>query len=377
MTEGHHRKNLFICETFYSLMNILVIIHETQEKQIPSDILFTEASDFSKIIPKIQKSGLFHNTFYMQDSKKRIAEINQMDMQEKEQVAKDPRLYLEDVGLANDYTDLWVALDKMFSKLLYYCLIKNKSQPAIHIYEEGLGTYLQTFQIPTYDYIPHSVVYKEKSFYCNIADIYLYEPALYLGNTLGVPVKSLPRTGFQKEDFKQFLCDIFGTIQLPPNRPIIFFEECMTGDGRMVNDIDLLYELESLVGRENIAVKRHPRNAVDRLSKLGFYVMENATIPWEIILLTNDVSNKLFVSIASTTCFSSMITYEKKAKAILLKSMLVGRVPFLDATEFQKFLDKSTQLFNQDELCIYQPQSVEELAEIIKFLDFYNTENKN
>lgn len=61
--------------------------------------------------------------------------------------------------------------------------------------------------------------------------------------------------------------------------------------GAGVNDVELIEALADKVGKQNMMVKIHPRNPVNRFEKLGYKTNHNTAIPWEVIVMnTDDIS---------------------------------------------------------------------------------------
>ena len=89
------------------------------------------------------------------------------------------------------------------------------------------------------------------------------------------------------------------------DKPIIFFEESYFADGIDIEDLSLITEIANIVDKENIFVKIHPRNHINRFKKSGFKTNKNTFVPWEIIALNIDLSNKVLVTIASGAFITS------------------------------------------------------------------------
>ena len=78
-------------------------------------------------------------------------------------------------------------------------------------------------------------------------------------------------------------------------------------------------QLAQQVGKENIMVKIHPRNPENRFEKLGFKTNKDTSIPWEVILMNiDDVSNKVFITIASQAILNPIMIFGLTIKAYSL-----------------------------------------------------------
>jgi len=104
--------------------------------------------------------------------------------------------------------------------------------------------------------------------------------------------------------------------------PIIFFEESYYADGYDVNDVEMVDKIADIVGKENLFIKTHPRNPENRFKKLGYKTNKNTSIPWEVICMNIDLSNKTLVTIASVAAIVPATMLGKKYKGILLMKVI-------------------------------------------------------
>ena len=98
----------------------------------------------------------------------------------------------------------------------------------------------------------------------------------------------------------------------------IFFEESYEGDGVDIDDLEVLENVTSEINKKDILVKRHPRNTVNRFEKLGYKTNINTTIPWELIILNNNFTNTLFLTIGSSAATNPYFIFGITAKVVFL-----------------------------------------------------------
>lgn len=66
-------------------------------------------------------------------------------------------------------------------------------------------------------------------------------------------------------------------------------------------------------------VKIHPRNPVNRFEKLGYKTNHNTAIPWEVIVMnTDDISDKVLITVASSCILNPIIVFGKEVHAFSL-----------------------------------------------------------
>ena len=78
-------------------------------------------------------------------------------------------------------------------------------------------------------------------------------------------------------------------------------------------------ELASYVGKENIMVKIHPRNPINRFAERGFKTNKDTSIPWEVLLLTGeDFDKKIYLTVASSAILNPIMVFGMKIRAYSL-----------------------------------------------------------
>lgn len=95
---------------------------------------------------------------------------------------------------------------------------------------------------------------------------------------------------------------------------VIFFEESYYADGYKVDDVEIVNQIASIVGKENTFVKIHPRNPENRFEKLGYYTNKNTSIPWEVIAMNLDLSDKILITIASVSVIMPCVMLGKNIR---------------------------------------------------------------
>ena len=135
-----------------------------------------------------------------------------------------------------------------------------------------------------------------------------------------------------------------------------------------MNDLDVLEEFANIVGKDNIIVKMHPRDKIDRYTCRGYKVMDNSIIPWEITTMLCDLSKKVLVTITSNAVMTGDFVFDIQNKIIQLDKLLsIGQQA--DALKRFNVFDKNfIKYFNSKTQHYYRPDSLEELKEIIIYL---------
>lgn len=361
---NRNKRIVYLCPTLLSLMNSIVS-QLTVNKGIPADIVFEDTMDFSAISQRLMRHPIFEECYHWEFLKqKAVYQALQPDQQR--QVVHSPSKVFHIPQLHHNYSDLCVNLDSYAPKFFYYSMLEQGMSPEIHFVSEGTGTYALDFANTDRDRMDHEY-YKDKAFLKRIKNVYVYKPELFTGKSELVNLVQIPTVTSLDSSLYEMFNDIFGTAQ-PIKEKMIFFEGAFWGDGHLANEMDLFFAIADYIGKENIVVKRHPRNPVDRFTPLGFHVMEQQYLPWEVMIKDIDLSQKVLVSVASFTAFSAKEMYGRVSRSILLEDLLQGKVSFLEDEGYRAFFRRAEEIFNRNETVSWRPKNMRELEIVLDVL---------
>lgn len=358
--------NVFVCGTIFQVITAINI--RVTSLLDNTDLILTDSTDFSNIENTLEELGIFHKIYHMKDDacKKDYWTMNE---QQRKYLSKNPAKGIDPIVLNDRYEHLYLPSLSAYNKLFYYYLIKKGMKLTVHLYEEGITTYvIDVLENLHTDGMLHRH-YGRQALEQNLVEIMLYEPELYSVPNLNEIVTSIPKLSEENRELSAIYKRIFGECSLPSEK-YIFLEEAFVKDGILSMDIELVEELASMVGKENMVIKLHPRNPVDRFSMRGFTLFPNSRIPWEIILLTNDLSDKVLVTVSSSSSITAKLILGKPMNAIQLYSMMyIGRAQHIKQKAFQNYYTKLYEVLNREEKCFYTPDTKEELHQIIQYLE--------
>lgn len=351
------QRNLYVCATLLNLISSLVL-QMTDNAGIPADLILQDTTDFGDLAEKIRQTGLFEHV----DECPCLDALNAA----KAPVSTEERRHAFRELVASyalprqqHYANLYVHLPSTASQLFFYALGRTGCRPNVYLVDEGSGTYAADV-LPLANDPYKNLTEPEDCFHAHVQGIYLYEPELYVGGNEELSILPLRRINALTSDQKKLLVGLFPVVE-QVQEPIIFMEGCFYGDGFISNEYDLLMKIIDQVGRENVIVKRHPRNPIDRFTSRGIKVMPEQAVPWEIMLLSQNLRGKLLVSVASTACLSPKTIYGMEPQVLLLRQLYLGRIPFLETPSFRRFFEKAEALFNQEKQIVWNPRSILEM----------------
>ena len=362
-------RRLYLCPTLLHLFNCIVLEHSFEDHE-NADLWLSDVTDFSEKVAPLQESGLFHRVHLLTISEKLEALKSIDEKEEKREIMRHPMAYFTQVAelIADEdlvYDELYSNQDSYLAKAIYYCLVERGMRPVVHFVSEGTASYAIDLSNTANDWLPHDY-YGARRFVNNLGELWTYVPELYSGGVSSLEQKQLPFSMVNNEELRSILRNIYGKVS-PFKQKIIYFEGAFMGDSILTNEMNLFLHIADKVGKENLIVKRHPRNLVDRFTPLGYAVMDNATVPWEIMLMDMDVTDKLLISIASFTCISPMEMYGMETSSILLQPLLLGRAYFLQGAAV-KVLKKSIKHFGNMGHMVRSPETYEELDATLDYL---------
>ena len=357
---------VYLCPTLLHLMNCIVT-QMTINKGIPADIVFEDVTDFSEIKERLMKHSVFEHCydfyFTVGMAKYRALETRA----QRAMVDHQPSKVFDFPDLQDEYTDLCTNVDSFAPKFFYYGLLEKGMRPQIHFVSEGTSSYALDFTNTKNDKMDHKY-YKELAYLENLQNLYVYRPELYTGGSKRLNLVQIPAYSTLPQDVYDVVEDVFGKAE-PIKEKLIFFEGCFWGDNYLLDEVGILLAIAKQIGKDNMIIKRHPRNKLDRFSPLGFKVMPNQTTPWEVMIKDIDLSHKVLVSVASFTCYSAYEMYGKSSNGILLKDVMLGRVNFLENPGYRRFFQKAEKVFNAEQTVSWSPKNREELARVLMALE--------
>lgn len=190
----------------------------------------------------------------------------------------------------------------------------------MELFEDGIASYSRELG-DFYNEIAESFAGgKKKRFRCysEAKAIYLFNPE----NLKWCPFFNVKKMEpfYHKKDFLQILNQIFGYTSGKDaySQKYIFFEEAYESDGRVVNDIEIVEVIASIVGKENLLIKQHPRSLKNRFGELGFHTNTKCNIPWEVIALNTCLEEKVVITIASAAAITPYLLLGMEMRAVVL-----------------------------------------------------------
>lgn len=364
-------KKLIICNNVYQTLVALWIVHKSDRTSVWDAIISDHMSNSENLANRIRECGLFEKVFYVKSLSLKNHWVSHNRAARLVNAVFPMHELREYVKVHSEYSDIYFANFDIFSQILYNALSHSRSDVNLHVFEEGLASY-SSFAKYYSDFksfyggektglkrILHKYIYKTKVIPGNLKEFLAFNPQLIQWDP-ECDIHTMEKIDCQDMQFRNLVNNVF---QFDPSeqeydRKYIFFEESFFAEGSEVNDIELIEDLAARVGKENIMVKIHPRNPVNRFQQLGYKTNRNVSIPWEVIVMNSDnLSDKVLITIASSCILNPIIVFGKTVNAYSLFDCIDHVPPILQ----NGYWDLVEEVYRQYPEMIHRCKSIQEI----------------
>lgn len=317
--------SLAIKELFYKKSDVDIIVSDSVYRR-------------EELKENIVKNQLFNHVYY--------GDIKQFFPKNKNKLKHEcmriwssvvPTYIAKHIPFENKYYDVFVTTEiNYFTESIYSFLRKNNPKVKVELMDEGYSSYTYYFrehympttrknQVKQIMFRTLGTLTCRKYISEQAKTIYYFAPELLCWknipyNIVKIDVKQIP-------DYRELVNLMFDYHELSVNgianeyrEKYIFFEEsffCSQGNQK---DIEIINEIAKIVGKENLLIKLHPRNKINRFETMGYKTNKTEGIPWELIVMNMDEnSEKIFITFSSGAVLNYKFLVENyKCKSILL-----------------------------------------------------------
>lgn len=329
------RKILAICNTPFQIVIASHILH-TYYKDSEVDILVSDGiRGGEQLADNARKTNAFRRVLYIHNRKTFLTEKGWMAKirYARGRAGEVIRCHQLARTLANErYDELLFTNISILTKLLTTSLLRVNPQCKICIFEEGMITYTQTYAAGD---APHSLYRRlcdREGLLAKVSRVYLRHPEFLRWDVGRAQIFTLPPINPNDWELISMLNKIFDYEHCPDryDRRIIFFEESHNFEGFNVPDVDIVNRMAEKVGKENIMIKIHPRNPVNRFAELGYKTNKDTAVPWEIIMLNEHFSDTIFVTISSGAVVAPYLYLDMQSRCYSLLNCLEHRPGYMN-----------------------------------------------
>ena len=322
---------------------------------IPDGIIDIIVSDHTpalkKFIPTLKNSGLFHQVFWVESLVFNHYFWGIPNNQKAEVFYNTNALKRVKIEPACDYSQydaLYTANLDAYTKFLH------KAYPRMSIYqiEDGASVCSTNWKAISskWNYIDGF-----NNIYDDVKNLYLYSPE-FMRFQYPAPLKKLPNIAKTKE-----VIDLYNYIfqYIPIEFPrFVFIEQSFQADNIKNNDLDFLYSTFDIVGYQNLYVKPHPRNTVNRPFFYGLCASKDDSVPFELMLLNNKRDDVVYITVDSGSLISTRVIFEENVMTIFLYNAIIGKSHIHGADDFFHYMEQFVEYYQSPKLLV--PGSLEE-----------------
>lgn len=344
-------KQLYSVFTYYQLITAIQI----KTKIFPNaegDLLISDHSDgYERVAEKLRKMNIFKN----------VLTVKAVDSMTLNTASKKIKRVIDIVLNNNNFAEKCMEGVEFFydeflffnfnylDSCIYYKLKKKNPSLICRRFEEG---YTSGFKFNIFITGSAQLQQKFEKIHHNpnimdIDEMFFYEPKLVLFENK-CNLTAIPKFNKNDENMRAILNTLFDYSSPDSYNPkYVFFEESYFTDGKEMGDLDLVMKIANKVGKENLMVKLHPRTKKDRFSDLGIKTNKTVGIPWEVIIMNNDFSDKVFLTIASGSVLSPRIIFGDKSPTYMLFNCTRNKPPII-TDDFFRYLTKFKDKFGSE-----------------------------
>lgn len=314
------KRTLYIAKTPFQCM--MAIILQYQFRNDDADIIVTDTMrNANRIAENIEKLKLFQKVFlyhHLSDAQALVSDV--FGKKSVLSVLPEGTVYDELVVCMSGYTE-------DMTNICYDILIRRNPDLKVYGYVEGYSSYTDEFTDAWKKLsLRHKIINKMagvlvgRRFIRKFAGVYLFHRSL-LHQEIQYPIIDISDFVIDdKDELKRLIFEAFGYVSDRElvSEKYLFFEECFSEDADEHQDIKIVEEVANLVGKENVMIKRHPRNKQDRFKQLGYKTMLNQEIPWEVYALDSLQPEHVLISYSSGAVINFRFFSDRDTKTILL-----------------------------------------------------------
>ncbi len=359
-----NNKNLFIVNTYFQLITV-VNMCLIELKNDCNEILLTDQSvEMEEKYNRLLDLNIFKKLYFI-----KAKQFNTYSKLKKTiNYIITPRVLM---SISNNYDFLYFFNYDYFTTLVYDKIKKYNSKIKCCKYDEGYISYLYETKNSKANELIRKILNKS-DIDNDILYTYLYNPQLLCYETK-FNIKNISSLNFNKENLLPIYNYIFQYKKNNILEKYIFFEESFFCDGKDIDDMELILKIANIVGRENLLIKLHPRNKIDRFKKYGIKTNKEIGIPWEVIQMNNDFSDKILMTISSGSVLASRLYFNENIKTFLLFNC-TDKMSDMVNDKYLEYLEKVKENMGMENF--YIPNNEKEFLEELKKIDNKNNFNE-
>ena len=342
------KRIICLCTTYFQMITAIQM-RRTLFSGDEFSVVMTDGSNGSQqVSERLRETGIFDEVFFVTRARGALAEFKSA----RQKAERFLNYFVKGsyVSYLTKPYDLFLAYNfNWYAFMMFNALQQDNRDIKVAKFEEGILSYFVDDHRFEYDYFLKikkiKRILRQPVMFDKLHTFYCFYPEFYDGKLSTAKIPPLEHDDAWMRDTLCFLFDV-DAEKLVYDRKFLYFASML--DSEVVKgesgEFEILKSIVDVVGKDNIMVKLHPReNAPERYHDLGVAIDTNSDVPFEVIQLVKDFSDKVFITCLSSSTINLATILPRRSKTYLTYGMLPEKVKEMDRiVTFVEMYDKTT-----------------------------------
>ena len=342
------KRIICLCSTYFQMITAIQM-RRTLFSEDEFSVVMTDGSNGSQqVSERLRETGIFDEVFFVTRARGAMAEFKSVS----QKAERFLNYFIKGsyVSYLTKPYDLFLAYNfNWYAFMMFNALQQDNRDIKVAKFEEGILSYFVDDHRFEYDYFLKikkiKRILRQPVMFDKLHTFYCFYPEFYDGKLSTAKIPPLEHDDAWMRDTLCFLFDV-DAEKLVYDRKFLYFASML--DSEVVKgesgEFEILKSIVDVVGKDNIMVKLHPReNAPERYHDLGVAIDTNSDVPFEVIQLVKDFSDKVFITCLSSSTINLATILPRRSKTYLTYGMLPEKVKEMDRiVTFVEMYDKTT-----------------------------------
>ncbi len=329
------KRIICLCTTYFQLITAIQMRRTLFSEDEFTVVMTSDSNGGRAVSDRLRETGIFDEVYYVERTRVAMADFRSAG----QKAERFLNYFVKGsyVSYLKKPYDLFLTYNLYWYSFMMFNALQQDN-PAVKVakYEEGILSYFVDDRRFEYDYFKRIAKIKrflrQPVIFDRLRTFYCFYPEFYEGN---LSTAKIPPMEHGDAWLRDTLCTLFDVDpdKLVYDRKFLYFasmldSEVVVGES---GEFDILKEIVDVVGADNIMVKLHPReNDPQRYRDLGVAIDANSDIPFEVIRLVKDFSDKIFLTCLSSSTINLATILPKRSKTYLTYGLLPEKVREMD-----------------------------------------------
>ena len=329
------KRIICLCSTYFQMITAIQMRRTLFSEDEFSVVMPDGSNGVKEVSERLRETGIFDEVFFVSRARGAVEEF-------KSAAQKSERFlnYFVKGSYVSYLTkpyDLFLSYNfNWYAFMMFNALQQDNRDIKVAKYEEGFLSYFvddHRFEFPYFKRI-HKIrrILHRPIMFDRLHTFFCFCPEFYDGK---LSTAKIPPIEHGDEWLTDTLCFLFDVDRekLVYDRKYLYFASML--DSEIVKgesgEFEILQKIVDVVGKDNIMVKLHPReNDPQRYRDLGVAIDTNSDVPFEVIQLVRDFSDKIFITCLSSSTINLSTILPERSKTYLTYGLLPEKVREMD-----------------------------------------------